>query len=181
MRLFWEKGFLGVSLPDLEKRTGLSRSSLYNSFGSKQKVFEQALERYREAMGQQMCEPLEKGSQGLADLRVFLESMRQMFAQPKCPGGCLMVNTMIEFAGADAAVAKHTARHFQRLRSAIVTTLQRAADTGEIAPRSVDARAELMMTLVLGISVAARAGVSKDDVAAMAAAARTQIDAWEIR
>jgi len=180
MRLFWEKGFLSVSLPDLEKRTGLSRSSLYNTFGSKQEVFEQSLVRYRQDMGEQMFRPLEKGTRGLADLRTFLEAMRRMFMQSKGPGGCLMVNTLIEFAGADAAVAKQTNQHLQRLRAALATTLKRSAAAGEIAPTDLAARADLVVTLVLGISVGARAELPKEEVAAMIDAALAQIDAWEI-
>ncbi len=33
--LFWDKGFEATSVPDLERVTGLNRSSLYNAFGSK--------------------------------------------------------------------------------------------------------------------------------------------------
>ncbi len=33
--LFWRAGFEGASVPALEEATGLSRSSIYNTFGSK--------------------------------------------------------------------------------------------------------------------------------------------------
>ena len=35
LRQFWAHGFEGTSLQDLERATKLSRSSLYNTFGSK--------------------------------------------------------------------------------------------------------------------------------------------------
>lgn len=178
MRLFWEKGFRGVSLPDLEKRTGLSRSSLYNSFGSKRKVFDQALERYRQAMGQQMCLPLESGAQGLDDLLAFFEALAGMFSSPRGATGCLMVNSMVEFGGADAAVAQHQTRHLTRLRGAITATLQRAVALGEIRAEAVETKRNLVLSLLLGITVAARAGLTGREINTMAGAARSQIREW---
>lgn len=178
MHLFWEKGFLGVTLPDLEKRTGLNRSSLYNSFGSKQEVFEQALDRYREMMGQQMCGPLERGERGLADIVSFLESVGEQFTKAKGTTGCLMVNSMVEFGGGDEIVARHSSKHLQRVRKAFTAALQRAADAGEIKSEGLASKAELLMSLLLGITVAARSGMSRNEVKALVDAARTQVDAW---
>src|SRR5260370_235185 len=44
--VFWEQGYERTSIADLEERTGLNRSSLYQEFGSKQKLFEACLECY---------------------------------------------------------------------------------------------------------------------------------------
>lgn len=178
MRLFWAKGFLGVSLPDLLEKTGLSRSSLYNSFGSKQKVFELALDRYRHAMGEQMCRPLEQGEQGLGDLLAFFDSVARMFTKQKKETGCLMVNSMVEFGGADEAVARHHALHLNRLRSAIGAALQRAVALGEIPAEGVEAKRDLVLSLVLGVTVAARADLGQANVAAMIDSVRIQIRAW---
>ena len=178
MRLFWAKGFLGVSLPDLQERTGLSRSSLYNSFGSKQEVFEQALDRYRQAMGEQMCHPLEEGERGLDDLLAFFDSAARMFTGQKKETGCLMVNSMVEFGGTDAAVAKHQAKHLERLRGAIGAALDRAIALGEIPSAGVEAKRDLVLSLVLGVTVAARAGIGHANVVALIDSVRTQIRAW---
>lgn len=179
MRLFWEKGFLGVSLPDLEKRTGLSRSSLYNSFGSKQEVFEQALDRYRHAIGEKMCLPLETGERGLADLQAFFDSVAGMFTSQKEATGCLMVNSMVEFGGADEAVARHHALHLDRLRGAIGAALDRAVALGEIPSEGVAAKRDIVFSLVLGVTVAARAGVGHPNVLTLIDSVRTQIRAWK--
>lgn len=178
MRLFWEKGFSAVSLPDLESRTGLSRSSLYNSFGSKQKIFQQALERYRDAMGEQMCRPLETGNKGLADLAAFLDAVAEQFANQPDVAGCLLVNSMMEFGGEDDSVAKHSSGHLARLRGALIATLERAVALGELPRGNLAAKAELVVGLLLGISVAARAGLSKTEIGALVDAARTQIREW---
>lgn len=180
MQLFWEKGFAGVSLPDLEKRTGLSRSSLYNSFGSKQEIFEQSLDRYRSAVVTQMCRPLESGEKGLADLVSFFDLVGKSFTSQAETAGCLMVNSMMEFGGADDMVVRQREGHLQRLRSAITATLKRAIALGEISRAKVDAKVDLVVSLLLGISVAARAGLSDAQIASMVSAAQAQIRDWAV-
>lgn len=44
--LFWDQGFEGTSLTDLERATGLNRSSLYHAFGSKRGLFDAAAQDY---------------------------------------------------------------------------------------------------------------------------------------
>ena len=39
MQVFWRKGYDGTSIPDLLEATGLSRSSLYETFGDKAALF----------------------------------------------------------------------------------------------------------------------------------------------
>lgn len=47
--LFWARGYDGVSISDITSATGLSKSSLYNSFGGKDDLFRKALTRYHKS------------------------------------------------------------------------------------------------------------------------------------
>ena len=44
IKLFAKRGFDGVSLTDLEAAAGATRTAIYQQFGSKEKLFEEALE-----------------------------------------------------------------------------------------------------------------------------------------
>ena len=46
MHVFWERGYEGASLRDLEQATGLGRASLYGAFGDKESLFLKVLERF---------------------------------------------------------------------------------------------------------------------------------------
>ena len=46
MRLFWERGYEGTSISDLLEGMGLTKSSLYKAFESKESLFRRVLKRY---------------------------------------------------------------------------------------------------------------------------------------
>src|SRR5437870_3837584 len=94
-RLFWQQGFERTSLEDLERATGLSRSSLYNTFGSKRRLFELAVTRYLQLLDAALLGPLEQGSEGLADIDLFLDRLGAQL-EPGFIAGCLLTNSLAE-------------------------------------------------------------------------------------
>src|ERR1700745_2731787 len=52
MRRFWERGYEGTSFDDLIAAMGISASSFYNSFGSKEALYCEATRSYLEWAGQ---------------------------------------------------------------------------------------------------------------------------------
>src|ERR1700677_2805326 len=51
MELFWRQGYEGTSLSDLTRELGLTRTSLYAAFGSKEALFLKALDLYEVRAG----------------------------------------------------------------------------------------------------------------------------------
>ena len=43
MKLFWARGYLATSLPDLLEAMGIARSSFYATFGTKRELFIECL------------------------------------------------------------------------------------------------------------------------------------------
>ncbi len=180
MLLFWERGYEGTSMPELEQRTGLNRSSLYNSFGSKPQLFALALDRYAQRAADEMLRPLEKGNAGLADLLAFLTALRTHIASAGVPDGCLMLNSMIEFGGSDAAIRRQTERYLARMGRAFALTLDRAGARKEIARGHRAERVHALLGLIMGILVAVRARMPRSSVNAMLSAAETLVEAWSL-
>lgn len=156
MNLFWERGYDGTGMSDLEAHTGLNRSSLYNSFGPKSALFAAALEHYTERMTGGMLAALESGSQGLDDLEQFLRRLGAHF-KASAGRGCFMVNTMAaspsEVAGWHGLASVYVDRFLDAMRAA----LRRAAALGEIPQTEVEPGARMVMGVVLGSILMSRA------------------------
>jgi len=89
MHMFWAHGTHRISVDDLLKATGLARSSLYNSFGGKQALFEHAIARYV----QQQVDHFRKMLEG-RPLQVALQIVFERAAEDNYQDkGCLLVNS----------------------------------------------------------------------------------------
>ena len=183
MRLFWRVGYDAVTMPDLEKATGLARSSLYNAFGGKRDLYLKALGRFHDRLADALFSPLESGTRGLDDLHAFFDRLEGGIGGLLGEGpfrGCFIVNSMVEFAGRDADVADHGLQLFARLRHAVLTVLRRAAKAGECAKSGHVGRARLVVMIAIGINVKARAGESAADMAELFEAAHELVESWRV-
>ena len=59
MQAVWSKGYEATSLSDLTRAMGISRSSFYETFGSKHGLFLEAIERYRDTTVERAVAELE--------------------------------------------------------------------------------------------------------------------------
>jgi TetR/AcrR family transcriptional repressor of nem operon len=154
---FWEQGYEATSVADLLAATGLSASSVYAAYGSKQGLFRAAIQRYEEHMGRALGD-LADGDGGLADVVEFVEHVRAGIGSDARPAGCLMVNTMVEVPARDPVIGELTSRYRARVRESLERALARAERSGEITRRSGRARAALVQAALFGALVTGRAG-----------------------
>ena len=66
--VFWERGYVATSLSQLLAATGLSKSTLYKTFGSKRKWFAVAVENYLADVMSPLIAPMEADGAGKAEL-----------------------------------------------------------------------------------------------------------------
>ena len=139
MHVFWRRGYAATSIQDLVVGTGLSRSSLYGTFESKQALYEKALERYAAVTTSNVN--LLSGPGSPKDLiRQLLVGVATSELKDPQRRGCLVANAALEVAGHDEAVAKLVTHNLQRLQAAIQALILRGQASGEIASTR-DARA----------------------------------------
>jgi TetR/AcrR family transcriptional regulator, transcriptional repressor for nem operon len=175
---FWENGYEGTVLPELERRTGLNRSSLYLAFGSKRELFTEALDLYVEEVVDPLLDPLGSGLHGLDAVTTFLSGVKTIILDQQRDGrrGCLMVNTIAELSTRDEDAASRAASFRERLRGAFTRALTRAAKAGEIDRASIPRRAGMLTVATFGVWISAR--IDLRDAANLCDEITAEVQAW---
>lgn len=93
--LFRHRGYAATSVDDLLRETGLSRGSLYSTFGGKAELFARVLQRYRTYMMATLQGRM-TGDDPRAVVRSLLVGLLDVLALSGRPGGCLVTNTVAE-------------------------------------------------------------------------------------
>ena len=164
MDLFWSKGYRETTPRELMEATGLSKSSLYATFGNKEGLFLRAMARYvalnRAQMRSMLAQP---------DLRSALEQMYEMVIQMSLGGPegrtCLVCTTTLEAGAEDEALLASVQEGQRQILGVFQERLEQAQREGQLSPER-DARglAHFLMSNNNGIQVLARGGASRDDL-----------------
>ena len=181
IEVFRERGYEASSMADIERATGLNMSSIYNTFGSKEALFNRSLARYESVRLAGIADLLAAGTEGLADLHRALELQQAESVSEWGRGGCFAINTMIEL-GPRAGDTKEVLADFRRrLAEAIRLPLDRAVALGEASPHRVSTAVALLVTFTLGVGVLMRSGASDVELATHFEAAHALVESWKIQ
>ncbi len=159
MQRFWAKGYRGTSLDDLTRAMGLSKSSLYETFGSKHELFLSAIDHYSETVAARRPAALMAGAAapkaGIA--AIFDYFIDDLLGQGETCG-CFAHNCAVEVALHDTAAATRAAACLAHLEEAFHEALRSAQAAGEIpAQRDARALARYLTSSLHGLMVVAKA------------------------
>jgi TetR/AcrR family transcriptional regulator, transcriptional repressor for nem operon len=165
VQLFWERGYEGTSLADLESHLGLGRQSLYNAFGDKQTLFHKALERYRQSVTERALAGLRDPEAGLAEIHAFFKAHIESLTAPGTKRACLVANTILERGSQDASALVHCNHARADLERVFRRVLTQAKSRREVGRRlDVEATAMLLVTQVYGLTILAKAGATEGEL-----------------
>ena len=159
--LFWRKGIAATGIQDIVAATGLSRSSLYSSFGGKDDLYLAALQRYLDLRSRPMFDRLAADARGLPGVEDFFDRLIRL----RCSGdharwGCLVSNAHTEGPG-EAALAV-LEQHHAGLREAFAAGLEVAKGKGQLRQGvDLDGSAEMLVLLAYAINLRSRSGVDR--------------------
>jgi AcrR family transcriptional regulator len=177
MKLFWERGYEGTSFDELIAAMGISASSFYNSFGSKEALYCEATRHYLEWAGEWFNAILHDPSidTKTAFARLF-EATAEEFTRGDHPPGC-----MISLAGTHCApgmknIRDMMAEHRAFSESAMAERIRKGIANGELpAETDCDMLAAFYSAMARGLAVQARDGASREKLSEIA---RLAMQAW---
>lgn len=180
MKLFWERGYEGTSFDELIDAMGISASSFYNSFGSKQALYCEATSSYLDWAGKWFFAILNDPS---IDTRTafahLFEATAEEFTRVDHPLGC-----MISLAGTHCAPGMQNIREMMaehRAFSEVVMAdrMRKGVANGDVATDTdCDMLAAYFSAVARGLAVQARDGASREKLSEIG---RLAMRAWPSR
>lgn len=166
--VFWQKGYNGTPPQDILEGTGLSRSSLYDTYGDKRTLFIKTLNRYRQSETAAAIEYLDAAPDPALAIRRIFHAAYDHFMTEQPRKGCLMVNTLNEVASHDEEVEDIVRENRQALEDAYARAIRRGQHQGLIArdhqPRAL---ARYLLNSLWGLTTNLKLGLDKkaaDDI-----------------
>jgi TetR/AcrR family transcriptional repressor of nem operon len=170
MRLFWQRGYGGVSFSDLEAATGILRTSIYAAYGDKEGLFLAVVDHYDAHYSAQLRAALRAAPTAWAGTEAYFARLLAAFADPALPLGCLVTNVAVEGDRGQSRLGQRIAASIRLAEDAFADVFARAQARAELAAEA-DARAlaRQLVAVTHGLSVLAKAS---GDAATLADVAR---------
>lgn len=177
MEVFWKKGFYATSMQELVDGMGINRASLYDTFGSKEELFDRAFRLYREANQAKIrdflfgIQPVQHGI-----LRLFEQAIDGALQDPDAKG-CFVVNATTELVDRDCTMASILQDNRLDFEQLFRDYLREGVKRGEISPdKDLKSIASLIFTLYNGVMVLSKINRNKPE---LMAAVRTGLEVLE--
>jgi AcrR family transcriptional regulator len=177
MKLFWERGYEGTSFDDLIAAMGISASSFYNSFGSKEALYCEATQTYLEWSGQWFFAILNDPSidTRTAFARLF-EATAEEFTRGDHPLGCMISLAGTHCPPALSNIRDMMAEHRAFSEGAMANRMRKGVANGDM-PKDADCDmlAAYYSAVARGLAVQARDGAAREKLSEIG---RLAMRAW---
>ncbi len=177
LELFWKNGFNATTTRELESHLGLNQSSIYNQFGSKQNLLQQALDRYEKLTTEKLLLPLQQGNEGLDDIQSFFNNLQRWVTRDGRKG-CMLINMMAEDAASSDTITNRTRAYRRTVKQSFRRCLEVAGERGQLSNPETAHKAELLMALTLGFNISIRGGATRHEQKSLLNAVTEQLNSW---
>lgn len=179
LSLFRARGYEGTSIAHLTHAIGVSATSLYGVFPSKEALFEEAIALYQSTEGAFAAAVLERGSTAFDAIHDLLMEAAVRYARSDGPGGCLIALGVLSCGVEHREIAQRMEERRSAAREAIKARLDRGRQAGELR-QETDTRslAAFYAATLQGMSVQARDGASAQELKRIAQTALVPLELY---
>ncbi|MEM9571327.1 MAG: TetR/AcrR family transcriptional regulator [Pseudomonadota bacterium] len=167
IELFRAKGYAAVSLDDLSEATGLSRPSLYRSFGNKLSMYVSAMDAFGAQVGESAIPALEAEGELKSALSNFFNAMLDIYYRDNdIAPGCLVFGTAPSSADEEKIQAR-LKYGIDQLDVRMRARITQAAPGRDAA--LVDTATQIASNTLIAFSARAKSGATKAELSTMGA------------
>ncbi|WP_299624274.1 TetR/AcrR family transcriptional regulator [Pelagibius sp.] len=159
LALFHERGYDGVGVAELSQAMGIKPPSLYAAFGSKQGLFERAVDLYLARSGGFVRAALDEPGPAADVIARLFNRAAEAYTSEGGPLGCLIMDGARN--SAEPAACAFTAGLQEASRKAVIERILRDLPA-EGAAAAAGRLADFVMVTLAGLSAAARDGMPRE-------------------
>ncbi len=181
--LFWEKGYHGSSMKQIEQTLDMRPGSIYAAFGSKDGLFSEALASYAESGGEELAAHMQQFDSVVEGLQAYLRSVATSCRSDACPSrACMIVKTLLETSHTNDTLASQAREVLAAIETTLAGLLEQAQARGELS-RKVDCGrlARLLQAQVMGLRAIAERGLTENQLADLAEDMASILDIYRAR
>jgi AcrR family transcriptional regulator len=123
-------GLEDMSIGELAKATGLSKSGLFAHFNSKENLQTQVVQWVAEMFTEQVMRPAFNEPRGIPRIRAIFENWKDWIDGDSLPGGCIMIASSTEFDDKPGAVRDEIVSMMSDLLQSLTRTARIAVEEG---------------------------------------------------
>ena len=165
MNEIWKNGFEACSVKAISEKLGITRSSFYNAFETREALFMEALQLYATKTPDILLKNIDENTNITATItKLFREVCRFQISDPEARG-CMAVNCITELVAVNEKLGPQLKEIVVRHIKTFNSLLDQAKKNGEIsADANTKEIAVAMQNTLLGLSVLAKTVRSEQEL-----------------
>ncbi|MCF1473032.1 TetR/AcrR family transcriptional regulator [Agrobacterium vitis] len=178
---FWQNGFEATSMSDLVEAMQINSPSIYAAFGSKEALFAEAIDHYRQTYAHQLLQALNDAPDAASGIEAMFEAAIELFTHQNTPGGCFVVNSVASNAPRGLELEQMLTRLRWQRSEQMAERLKTDVHAGKLRDDTpVQELSDLYAVLLQGLAQAARDGLGKTRLMRLCEHSRHLILPWRM-
>jgi TetR/AcrR family transcriptional repressor of nem operon len=176
VEVFWRLGYEHTSLDTLMKEMGISKQSLYDTFGDKRSIYFRAMSRYRDDTNASLRKLFAREK---SVRKGFAKLFRAMIHENKAQHerGCLLMNTNLSRAIDDVEIAEFLRDNQRQVEEIFIEAFVDAQERGEIgAEKDPVTLAKFFVATIQGMRALARLNHDRGELESISTVALAALD-----
>lgn len=152
--LFWERGYFATSMKQIEQALDMRPGSLYSTFGSKDGLFQEALEVYAARMADELKSHLLQYDSLMSGLKHYLHKLALSYSDGAAvpARACMIVKTLLEVGSQQSGLQHQVNSTLDAIETRFASIFEEARASGEISPEADCRRlARLYQSQIMGL------------------------------
>ncbi|MBW4935151.1 TetR/AcrR family transcriptional regulator [Marinobacter sp. F4206] len=180
--LFWERGYHGSSMKQIEQALDMRPGSIYATFGSKDGLFSEALAAYADQGSRELYGFLQRYPSIVDGLQAYLRAIARASSTAQPSRACMIVKTLLESSNTHPALAEQANHILASIQRAICDALEQAKAQGELVEATDCQRlARLLQAQIVALRSMAERDLAPDELSDLGDDVAGILDAYRTR